>query len=695
MYTNGGNHPDQTFGALEITGNGWTTGTGDFTINPLYNCNLKGSGPITINHRGKSGIVNFCGDHSGFTGAINFATDADKGVALAPAGTGRTTGVAAKTINVLSGTTVGISDSTNGTIIGSGTIVSVGAMPNASLQTHLKATTWTGTVWIKNVTVTSFDLAQYGHAKSTIRLTGFKGYSPNSNDGSKGFDGTVELKDDGNTKAWMITDTYASTYYVAKLTGDGTFTTQTDKSGPARYAFKNVEGFSGSIDLANTGRSVTIGEVTQASDYVGAKNQNTIKILSGASATIATGKTWRAGSGVVVNGMLNVNGTLENEVSGSGRIGYTKFNKVHTNVKTGLKKATWTGKLVITGDGAINEGTVDGAAYTTLNEYGSGASKIELAGTCSGYFGLSTKTGSEANPTVVQPELVVSGTWSQNSGYSQTSTKLGYSTIFRKVSGTGTMSSPSGNPNQLYYIEDASEFKGTLEAISGKFVIGSRVDNTLITNGTITIKEGETIPSGLTWKASAGITLNGTVDFESAPSTGDIALTNGADNGTVTLGETAAYTVAGVADTKLALKVDSSKIVLVATIPTYEEVTEDTPLEQIVPAAQAAILSNAGVTADKVAVWAKTKGGFSGTDTAGQEINLEAFALDCVPSELATAKENFKVDITIAANGTITVTSPEGYNVTPVIKGKANLSDTEWTENCENAKFFKAFIELK
>lgn len=123
------------------------------------------------------------------------------------------------------------------------------------------------------------------------------------------------------------------------------------------------------------------------------------------------------------------------------------------------------------------------------------------------------------------------------------------------------------------------------------------------------------------------------------------------------------------------------------TTPTYDEVTEETPLDQIVPAEQAAILGAAGVTADKVAAWAKSKGGYSGSTTAGGAIDLEAFALGCAPSEVETTKANFKVNFD--ADGNVVIEGDGDFNIKPVLKHSSDLKTWGDTGN-----FSKAVIEL-
>jgi hypothetical protein len=96
-------------------------------------------------------------------------------------------------------------------------------------------------------------------------------------------------------------------------------------------------------------------------------------------------------------------------------------------------------------------------------------------------------------------------------------------------------------------------------------------------------------------------------------------------------------------------------------------------------------------TKAKYDTWADTYGADTGS------AHEEAFLLNCAPNAeaVAAAKETFKVTITVNADGTVTVTAPEGYNVAPKIQGKQTLSNTEaWHDKTDGDKFFRAVLEL-
>lgn len=111
-----------------------------------------------------------------------------------------------------------------------------------------------------------------------------------------------------------------------------------------------------------------------------------------------------------------------------------------------------------------------------------------------------------------------------------------------------------------------------------------------------------------------------------------------------------------------------------------------------------------GVLADadagKLATWAKDKDKGNVAFGAVGTILPEAYLLNVANTEAAIAegKANFKIPaITIDANGTVTVTDPEGsYNGKITIKGSVTVNGTYDLEKTDTtARFFKAFLSVK
>lgn len=106
----------------------------------------------------------------------------------------------------------------------------------------------------------------------------------------------------------------------------------------------------------------------------------------------------------------------------------------------------------------------------------------------------------------------------------------------------------------------------------------------------------------------------------------------------------------------------------------------------------------ADAEADKLAIWAKANS-VAYVGAAGA-IKVEAYLLNVANTDAAIAegKANFKIPaITVDANGTVTVTDPEGsYNGKITIKGSVTVNGTYDLEKTDTtARFFKAFLSVK
>lgn len=124
-----------------------------------------------------------------------------------------------------------------------------------------------------------------------------------------------------------------------------------------------------------------------------------------------------------------------------------------------------------------------------------------------------------------------------------------------------------------------------------------------------------------------------------------------------------------------------------------QTVTDDTPVETIVPAAQAEKLIAAGVKAPAIVAWAKATGS---TVLVGKEIDLEAFALNCSPSAKQQTVEDEvpSIDMTELAKGNLTAAVKaisDKYPLATVQLVEATLPEGTVT----TAKLYKLVISLK
>ena len=236
-----------------------------------------------------------------------------------------------------------------GTVKGDGTLIYT-VKPTLGTG-NLVATddAWEGVLWIKGTSVDIAALKPNDSAgvNSTIRLTGCTGYF-NNNGELQVSTGTLDLQDDGETKAFTVTNGYTENGITkfAKLTGSGTF--KADTGTAQRYVFLDVSGFDGVLDIpSGKNTRVIFGNST---DNAG---NGTLFVASGATVTNKAGKVWTVQGGVRVEGDF----TVENTCS-------MKFTYISgtLNIASG-KVVTLTGNtdsLNYGGSGTVN-------VYGTLN----------------------------------------------------------------------------------------------------------------------------------------------------------------------------------------------------------------------------------------------------------------------------------------------------------------------------------------
>ena len=192
-------------------------------------------------------------------------------------------------------------------VTGTGTAIYTGELPAEGLG--WTASTWYGTVWIKNYTtkVASFQSNKYGNAASTLRLTGMNGYFDYKWTGANATANysqnvAIELVDDGDTPAFTYNDGWEKTViYFAKLKGAGTLRTAGSGNKQTLY-FANADEFTGTFDLA--AQKIQIGGEEQANKDT--TDGNGKLIVAGTSAMTANVKT--ANGGIYITGTMNITG---------------------------------------------------------------------------------------------------------------------------------------------------------------------------------------------------------------------------------------------------------------------------------------------------------------------------------------------------------------------------------------------------
>lgn len=303
-----------------------------------------------------------------------------------------------------------------GSFSGSGTLVLSAALKSAAPARWFES--WTGTVWLQNLSDITIVPANYGNAGSVIKFTGVTGQIA----AGTAFLPAVELEDNGATKALTL-NSYstisASTISFSEFRGSGTFATVggTADAYP-RTSFKILkwDDFAGTLEI-DRGRAIF------GTDTISNDDWRYIYVSEDAAVTIADGKTWTADQGLRVNGELTVesNSALSRKaVQGSGTIIYEVAPNDSTTAPS-FHASLWTG---------VVELPVGPANGIKLQEYGTVNSKIKINGFTSGH--LMWEDQNILAEVVLAGPFIITATSNRNYDYA-------------RISGTGSFSVSNSN----------------------------------------------------------------------------------------------------------------------------------------------------------------------------------------------------------------------------------------------------------
>ena len=336
------------------------------------------------------------------------------------------------------------------TFTGAGTVVFDGVKPTAG-KGWTDSSAWAGTVWVKNIPVNSksaWTLADYGNAKSTLRFTDVNLYFAT---GTTAFPGTVDLDGTGMN----VCDGFGgSITTIARLTGSGTLSTGGGSSNGNGLTVNDASAFTGTITL--TKFKVIIGTST------GTSASGVLQVDAGAVATVASGTTWTAPGGFVVNGTLNDNGTLTSSastaVTGSGTVVFTGRAPTPTGEAWWINGG-WQGTVAINNvANLVGHATGFTGTYLDFNNYGNAGSVIKLGAT----------TGWLGGNYVCTVPVNLAGTLTINNGIS------GEAFTFKKlISNGGYIAATDQSATSRIVIEDGSEYAGYIGLNSKMVVFGT------------------------------------------------------------------------------------------------------------------------------------------------------------------------------------------------------------------------------
>ena len=464
------------------------------------------------------------------TGATTYTVDADKEyekVIISGTGTLTLDGTGTITTDVLeiennSAIVMNSSRLAATTVIGKGTAIYDDEVPPTD-KGWTDSANWKGTVWIKNKSdITGNSTAgtgvqpnNLGNADSKVKFSGVSGwleapitYTPEIVLENDTYDYALKLTN-GNSPQSSGENVNRCTI-IKKLSGSGKVTCgETTSSWPVLKVY-DASAYTGDIDCGSSGTCLVVvfaAENETLPDTLYAlfnSAPRSIYISANGSATVASGATWTANSGITVNGTLYANGTLASSaasaVSGSGTIVFT--GRLTTpvdgsNETKWWKNANWTGTVQIDSlSGFIGTGT---GTVLAPNDYGNTGSTLELKN-CSGWLPV--------NYECTVP-LSVAGTLTIGNGYSG----IGNAFTIDHLKGNGQITCNGSAPTVLIYVREWSGYTGKIKMDNKMIVFGDdTVTASDLVSGTIYICEGAVVTnlSNSHWEPAASMKVNGT-----------------------------------------------------------------------------------------------------------------------------------------------------------------------------------------
>jgi hypothetical protein len=416
-------------------------------------------------------------------------------------------GLTAGTLVIESGASINMANVTATTVIGEGTaIYTLGTSGGyvTSAEKPFTDSRWTGTVELKDCYINAIVLQHYGNSGSTVRANNLNGYlKANTEDiaevkaveiGTGGF----TLNNGLHSQRWV---------FSAAITGTGDFkigTSSNASSGKiSQFVFiGDMDGFGGNLNfgtLTSAEPEIIIApdkaSIPDKANYDSSATRAKISILSGASATIASGKTWSTSSrgsdypNWQVDGTLRIKGSIYGGAGGAGSqwcrcqgtgtvIFDGKFPGGSEYGEAWWNGTNWAGTLEIT------NATTATAIY--LQQLGSSQSTVRF----SGFTGQMKAGGNSIKAVEIGP-----AGWTLNGTFAPT--------IPADLKGPGvlTVSTTGDSAKTITFSGDVSAFAGKV-AFSGdensRVLLGAASTDRTMSKSVI-IGEGATCVMGQAW----------------------------------------------------------------------------------------------------------------------------------------------------------------------------------------------------
>ncbi len=438
--------------------------------------------------------------------------------------------ISAATNNVGSGVTLNVNDARLDatTYTGAGTVVYNNSLPVTG-KGWTDSDNWLGTVWINGKSgVKDFNVNSYGNANSAVKLSGVDGWI------SAPCDNTVPVILENGTFDYALKLTNGNspnnqfptrcTTFV-KVSGSGTIS-DGNAANPMLKIYDGTE-FAGTLTLTRAKVVFCSADsTTLPAAYTSIPNAS-VYVDAGNSATVASGMTWTANGGFIVDGTLTVDGTLASSqaakaVSGSGTVVFNGKLPSPTG-DAWWKNGDWDGTVQIASVTDLVGGTSWTGSNFLPNDYGNSESVLELKN-CSGWLPNSS------NYQCTVP-LKVTGTLTINNGIS------GNKFVISKLLGNGAIYTTSNGATVTIQVLEADDFTGYVQLNSKRVIFGETIPTTF-TVGQIYVGNGFTftVPnSDAAWYGTGGITLDGELKATALSNLGGGTTITTTDNGVFTL----------------------------------------------------------------------------------------------------------------------------------------------------------------
>ena len=470
--------------------------------------------------------------------------------------------MSAETLEIEGGVTVKMGaecfDAT--TVTGNGVALYDGIVPQRNKGWTDNA--WRGTVWVRNRSgitgddnqTTGVQFNTIGNDHSKVMLSGVSGWVESPVE----IEPEIVLENDGFDYALQLTNgnspvaLYGNRATVIKrLAGAGTLCRGVSSNGawPALKVY-DASGFTGSIDAtgSNYGSAgmvvIFCEEDTVFEDSLlnlfssdqPAGNHRSIYVARGCSVTVSSGVTWKADTGFIVEGTLNVNGNITSShatkaVSGSGEVVFTGRGPTVSG-DAWWKNADWTGTVRVKNvSNLVGQSSYNGT-YIDYNECGNTGSVLEFSNV-SGWV--------PAQYTCTVP-LKIEGTFRMTDGFSRRNDQDDFAFKVCTLLGSGSICANNRAPTVVFNVtDDWSGFTGAVTIENKCVVFGKTIpyaDD--LTEGAIYISEGASVEiasSGIWW-ALGGIWVDGELRMPNLGKIGDTTSVVTSDTGVFTLTNT-------------------------------------------------------------------------------------------------------------------------------------------------------------